>query len=245
MTTDWIARAANAALALGLAACVTDGAAPGLGVAQPSMAELRAASAAVGDGALPARITSGEAAAVPESTEAPPPARIVAAPEPAGPAAASDEAQIAALINAWRASHGLAAVPVSPALTEVARAHARDLAQNRPNRGDCTLHSWSDAGDWTPVCYTADDAQAEAMWSKPAELTGAAYPHRGFEIAYHALFRAAPDAAMTAWKDSPRHNNVLLQQGRWADTRWRAMGVGVAGGYAVVWFGRREDPQAG
>lgn len=154
------------------------------------------------------------------------------------------ENDIAAGLNAYRARQGLPPLPRSPLLDRVARAHAADLARRHPDtrtdaRGrPCNLHSWSDRGSWRAVCYTADHAYAALMWSKPREITQGAYPGDGFEIAYWSSEPATAAAALASWESSPGHEALMAQKGQWAAPPWRAFGVGVEGGYAVVWFGR-------
>jgi len=152
------------------------------------------------------------------------------------------------MVNDYRADHGLPPVPISPSLNAVAEAHVRDLMDNRPDtatgfgRGACNMHSWSSAGRWTPVCYTRDHARAPAMWSKPREITRGAYPGNGYEIAYWwSGGRITPEIALHGWQDSPGHNDLLIEDGPWRDANWRAMGVGIHGNYAVVWFGKEPD----
>ncbi len=122
--------------------------------------------------------------------------------------------------------------------------HADDLARRHPDQGTdprglpCNLHSWSSGGPWSAVCYTADHAYAERMWSKPAELTGGLYRGLGYEIAMMSTGPITADLAVDSWKASPGHRAVILETGTWKGTAWRAFGVGVSEGYAVVWFGR-------
>lgn len=153
------------------------------------------------------------------------------------------ENDIAAGLNAFRAKQGLPPLPRSPLLDQVAQAHAADLDEHHPDSGTdsrglpCNLHSWSDQGPWTPVCYTADHAYAALMWSKPIEITKGAYPGFGYEIAYWSSNPVVADQALATWKDSPGHRALMAQTGAWKEP-WRAFGVGVQGGYAVIWFGR-------
>ncbi|MBI4955139.1 MAG: hypothetical protein HY908_24160 [Myxococcales bacterium] len=35
---------------------------------------------------------------------------------------------------------------------------------------------------------------------------------------------------------------ALLNQDKWADTTWRAMGAGIVDSHAAVWFGKDADP---
>ena len=179
---------------------------------------------------------------------------LVAAGSLAGalPAAATDpgnclspeEAQLLQAINDYRVDEGHAPVPWSKSLTAVAQWHVWDLETNHPDaQPSCNLHSWSDQGIWTPVCYTSDHAYADLMWSKPSEITLGVYSAFGYENAYFASAGATPGGALAAWKASPSHNNVILNQDIWSSRDpWPAMGAGIFGSYAVVWFGDMTDP---
>lgn len=144
------------------------------------------------------------------------------------------------LVNAYRGEHGLPAIPASSSLCTVGQTHVEDLKTNAPHTqpGGCNLHSWSDAGTWTPCCYTPDHAQAQCMWNKPRELT--VYPGNGYENG--SAGAGTPEAALDGWKNSPAHNDVMLNNGIWADYPWGAIGVGFTDGYAVLWFGVEVDP---
>lgn len=196
-----------------------------------------------------------------ESLE-PTPTTVEASPAPgasATPAAASpspvpsratvagyseDERELHQLLMAYRAEKGLAAIPLSPSLTTVARAHVADLIKHPPDGKTCNLHTWSSDGDWSSGCYTRDHAQASIMWDKPRELT--TYPGNGYEIAvgYYGDVSGTitPEGAMTSWKGSAGHNAVMINAAPCSDTTWRAVGVGIDGGYATVWFGKEADP---
>jgi hypothetical protein len=155
------------------------------------------------------------------------------------------EATLAQLVNTYRVQNGRAAVPVSFSLSSVAQWHVWDLQANNPVGGTCNLHSWSGGMPslWTAVCYTPDHAQAAQMWNKPRQVTHDAYTASGYEIAYGASgFTATPQGALAAWQGSPGHNEVILNNGAWASRNpWPAMGVGLFGGFAVVWFGDAAD----
>jgi len=159
----------------------------------------------------------------------------------------SDEAELARMVNDYRADNGLPPVPMSRSLNAVAQAHVRDLMENRPDtatgfgRGNCNMHSWSAAGRWKPVCYTRDHARATSMWSKPREITRGAYPGNGYEIAYWWSGEITPEIALDGWQDSPAHNDLIVEDGPWRGADWQAMGVGIDGHYAVVWFGKEPD----
>jgi len=155
------------------------------------------------------------------------------------PEGCSDDAvELVMLVNAYRSENGKPAIPLAPSLCMVGDTHVQDLADNNPDAApECNLHSWSNAGSWSPCCYTADHAQAQCMWDKPTELTS--YPGNGYENASRGA--QSPAAALDLWKASPGHNDVILSQGIWSDYPWGAIGAGFHGGYAVLWFGQEAD----
>ena len=151
------------------------------------------------------------------------------------------ENELGELINQYRIDNGLAAVPVTVSLTEVAQLHVVD-AYLYPHQAPCNLHSWSANGNWSPVCYLPDNSNAQGMWDKPREITGNIYTGNGYEI-ISAGFTTSQEALL-AWQNSPAHNDVLLNQGIWSNfSPWSAMGVGVHEGYRSIWFGSVVDPQ--
>lgn len=150
------------------------------------------------------------------------------------------EAELYRLIMEYRKANGLPEIPRSNALTQVARLHVRDLEENHPDRGGCNLHSWSAHGTWSACCYTDNHSEASCMWNKPRELTS--YKGNGFEIAHWSTEKVTPDAALRGWQGSHGHNSLLLNQGPWKDP-WNAIGIGIRGSYAVVWFGTAADPK--
>jgi hypothetical protein len=149
------------------------------------------------------------------------------------------EQRLYRLLMEYRSSKGLPPIPLSPNLSFVAKTHVRDLQANPPS-GKCNFHSWSDAGSWTPCCYTDDHARAQCMWAKPRELTE--YPGNGYEIASWSSGQNSPETALAGWKGSRLHNAVIINSGSWARIKWGAVGVGIYGSYAVVWFGEESDP---
>jgi hypothetical protein len=153
-------------------------------------------------------------------------------------AAQSTTAGIAEVINKYRAEQGLAPIPVSDELTQVAKAHIADLAANHPEDAcNGNLHSWSDNGNWTGGCYDPnDDTTWPLMWDKPRELT--AYPGDGFEVSAWADPAISAEQALALWVGSPPHRDVLLNNGIWADFPWGAIGGWAENGYACAWFGK-------
>lgn len=154
----------------------------------------------------------------------------------------SEELKLYHLINDYRVKNGLPKIPLSPSLTYVAQTHAKDLSENPPS-GKCNMHSWSYSGKWSGCCYTSDHAQAQCMWNKPRELT--VYPGNGYENTYRVTSqykKLSAASAINSWKKSRNHNAVILNQGIWNDFHWKAVGVGIYSGYAVLWFGNENDP---
>jgi hypothetical protein len=170
---------------------------------------------------------------------------IISKPYPLPPAGepgyclTADETHLAALINDYRQANNLPAAPLSRSLSMVAQWHVYDLQINKPNTGTdprgfaCNLHSWSNQGNWTPVCYTDDHTYASGMWFKPNEITNGIYQSHGFEIAIgaddwtalppHMPLRAgktARDIMMSSWKKMPGQARTGRQ---WASDYTRAM----------------------
>lgn len=160
------------------------------------------------------------------------------------------EADMGARVNAARAASNLPAVPLSTSLCTVAQWHVIDMFTNHPASGTdprgmpCNLHSWSNKGIWSPVCYTSDHFYANGMWNKPREISAGAYSANGYENAYSGPASDPQIAAhaVVLWLDDPPHADVILERGIWAGSNWQAMGTGVFNGYAVLWFGQLADP---
>jgi uncharacterized protein YkwD len=86
------------------------------------------------------------------------------------------------------------------------------------------------------------------MWDKPRELTN--YQGDGYEISFWSTYNyASPEASakdiLNGWKKSPGHNDIIVNKNTWKKVEWQAIGVGIAGEYANVWFGKEEDNTAG
>lgn len=157
----------------------------------------------------------------------------------------SAEKELARQINLYRKSRNLPVVPLSASLSIVARAHVLDLSEHYEYGGNCNLHSWSESPDWSSCCYTNDHSKASCMWDKPRELT--VYSGDGYEIAFFSNYEYESDAAfakdvLDGWKSSRGHHELIINKGKWTTSRWQAMGVGVFGDFAVVWFGEEIDP---
>ncbi len=152
-----------------------------------------------------------------------------------------EEKKLFDLVMDYRKSKKLKPIPYSAKLTKVAQAHVRDLMDNfdYANRGDCNPHSWSDKGNWSACCYTADHSKASCMWDKPKEISG--YAGNGFEIAYYSSGGANAGEGLDGWKKSPGHNPLLINSGTWSNLEWKGIGIGIYGQYGVVWFSDGEE----
>jgi uncharacterized protein YkwD len=152
-----------------------------------------------------------------------------------------EEQKLYDLIMQYRKTKKLKSISFSAALTKVAQAHVRDLAENYvfQEGNECNPHSWSAKGNWSSCCYTNDHKEARCMWSKPQEIAG--YAGNGYEIAYFSSAGANAVEGIEGWKKSPGHNPVIVNLGTWAKVEWKAIGVGIYKEYGVVWFGEMED----
>lgn len=150
-----------------------------------------------------------------------------------------EENKLYTLLMAYRKEMGLPSIPLSKSLTKVAQTHVKDLQQNYIFQDKCNMHSWSAKGKWTACCYTPNHAKATCMWNKPRELT--TYKGNGYEIAFGIEgAEANAEEALEGWKQSAPHNALIANTGLWNET-WNAIGVGIFGGFAVVWFGNEVD----
>lgn len=154
-----------------------------------------------------------------------------------------DELKLYNLINKYRQQNGLDEVALSKNLCYVAKLHVSDLNYNRPDTANCNLHSWSDQGHWAECCYGPTKFNNTCMTSKPQELTS--YPGPGYEIAFWESVDALPEIVLDLWKSASASNDLILNRDIWKDKSWKAFGVGMLKGYAVVWFGAEPDEEQG
>lgn len=153
----------------------------------------------------------------------------------------TEEFKLFNLINECRCQHNKPPIPLSKSLTFVAQTHAEDLKFNVKEGNRCNLHSWSKKGPWSACCYKSDHSKAGCMWNKPRELT--TYPFNGYEIAYFHSWDPTAEDAFTHWIASENHKPVILNHGVWEEQNWQSIGIGIYEEYAVVWFGKRPDPE--
>jgi hypothetical protein len=157
----------------------------------------------------------------------------------------AEELKLYNLMMAYRRERGMPKIPLSKSLTFVAKQHCLDLSSTRIDiRSGCNMHSWSGKGNWSKCCYTPDHRQAKCMWDKPKELTG--YPGNGYEIVFGSAdlsYTVTAERALEGWTSSIGHHNVISNREKWERTKWRAIGICMYKGYAIVWFGEDEDEQ--
>ena len=150
-----------------------------------------------------------------------------------------EEYRLYSIINEYRAKQGLSIIPVSRSLCYVAKIHARDLFFNRPDTGFCSLNSWSDKGKWTACCHSKYTPNPSCIVNKPVELTN--YAGEGHEICYWDSEALQPDTVFKFWLSIEPARMLLLNQEKWSNFSWNAMGVGLYKGYASVWVGGIRD----
>lgn len=150
-----------------------------------------------------------------------------------------DEFRLYELINAIRSEHNLPLIKLSKSLSFVAKEHVLDLDLNHPDTSICNLHSWSDKGIWTACCYQPYVYDNKCMLNKPDELTN--YRANGYELAYWDESVIIPDTIIKFWEEVPEALEMILTEGKWADKKWYALGVGIQNNYVAVWFGGRTD----
>lgn len=146
-----------------------------------------------------------------------------------------------AAVNKYRRDNDLSEIPASRWLTEVARKHTDDLETNKPEKGACSMHSWSDKGTWSACCYKLSSPSAKCMQNKPREISQGAFAADGFEIVVTFPGRMTEAIALEEWKRSKAHANVILNRGAWKNFKWKAAGASISEHYAVVWFAAEPD----
>ena len=169
----------------------------------------------------------------------PPVANLIAI-GPAQTTLSASERELYGRLMEHRKAHGLPPIPISKSLSFVAKLHVFDLERNGPVNST-NYHSWSPQGPWRAVHYTPDHRHARLMWGKPRELTR--YRGNGYEIVHMNSEAATHQGAFAAWKASVPHNEVILNQRAWKRLDWEAIGLGIYGRYAAVWFGTERDAE--
>lgn len=144
-------------------------------------------------------------------------------------------------INKYRAENALDPIPLSASLCYVAQTHVKDLYLNKPQRGNCSLHSWSGKGRWSECCYRNSMEDGNCMFEKPAELTG--YKSQAYEVIYYENKAVRVETVVDFWKSSYKSQSILLNQATWENYNWKAIGVGIFENYVSVWFGEASEQE--
>ncbi|MEI8046402.1 MAG: SPOR domain-containing protein [Bacteroidota bacterium] len=153
--------------------------------------------------------------------------------------ASQDETILYNMINDMRRENKLSLIPFSYQLSFVAHVHIDDLIQSKPQDKGCSLQGWSKSGKWSPCCNTKDAAGIQCMKSKPKEI--AAYPGNGYELIYWGEEKAIPGEALDLWQQLTASSEMILNRGKWKGYQWKAIGVGIKEGYAILWLGDKPD----
>ena len=149
------------------------------------------------------------------------------------------EYKLYTMINEHRTANDLPELSLSISLSYVAVTHVADLVNNNPDTSICNLNSWSNKGDWTPCCHNNYVPKSECILGKPRELTN--YRGEGHELAYWEPVPVNPDSLLAFWTSIKETNDFLLNLEQWDKYKWRAVGIGILEGYAVIWVGELPD----
>lgn len=149
------------------------------------------------------------------------------------------EYRLYSLINDYRNQLALNTIPLSRSLSFVAQTHAKDLNANFSTTDHCNMHSWSDKGTWMPFCFPADQNRKNDIKDKAKELTS--YPGKAWEITYWGNSDADLGSILEFWNNIPYASNMIGNTEEWSKKDWKSMGVGIDGGYVLVWFGIEAD----
>lgn len=150
-----------------------------------------------------------------------------------------EEFQLYELINEYRKSFALPPISLSKSLSYVAIAHARDLASFYNPDSVCNMHSWSNKGRWTPICFPSQQSRKNNVRLKAIEIIG--YPAEAYEITYWSNVEKMPRQILSFWREKKVSADMLLNRNEWKSSAWKAIGVGIEEGYAVVWLGKVVD----
>jgi len=151
----------------------------------------------------------------------------------------TEEEKLYMLINEYRKAMTLPAIPLSKSLSFVARTHCMDLFTNKPDTNTCNFHSWSDKGSWTACCFEKDIKDKSCMINKPKEITK--YSGYAYEIVYWENKSANADKAFNQWRETTASRTLITNFKKWENYHWKAVGVGIYKGFAILWFGEEED----
>ena len=138
-----------------------------------------------------------------------------------GDGCSSMASEFIAMVNEYRESNGLEAVPANSCLCQTCDEKTDQLRQ-----GLTQEHDWAD-------CKLLQDW--ECVRNKPNEICG--YSGKGYENYAWSQMGETPKNAFRQWKNSPGHNALMLNQKHWASKQFKGMGASFDGEYAVMLMG--------
>lgn len=150
-----------------------------------------------------------------------------------------DEMILFNLVNDLRKQNKLSVIPLSGSLCIVSRKHIENLITWKPQEEGCNLNSWTAGPSWTACCSNKDPKGTRCMNEKPSEITG--YSGKGYELVYWQEESASALEAFELWKQVQASRDMILCKGKWQSKEWKAMGIGIDQGYAVLWMGDKPD----
>jgi hypothetical protein len=153
-----------------------------------------------------------------------------------------DEIILYNMINDMRRQGKMQPIPLSSDLCIVAHTHIEDLIKWKPQEKGRSLQSWSNSGNWTSCDDPKDPSGIKCMKSKPKEITG--YPGNGYELIFWGEDKATPADAADLWQQVEASSDMILCRGKWKGFQWKALGVGLKDGYAVLWLGDKIDKKS-
>jgi len=144
----------------------------------------------------------------------------------------TEEKNLIEIINKYRVANGRSEVQNSSSLSMVANRRMLDLRQNLKR----LTHSWSNCS------YDIKDQKTWPCVADAPQRLNSGYNGQGYETLFRTSFgRATPVAALDAWKKSPPHNSIILNDGMFKDLSWEEFGVAIDGEFAALWFGSKDS----
>jgi hypothetical protein len=150
-----------------------------------------------------------------------------------------DEMILFNLVNDLRKQNKLSVIPLSGSLCIVSKKHIENLNTWKPQAEGCNLNSWTAGPSWSACCSNKDPKGTRCMNEKPSEITG--YAGKGYELVYWQEESASALEAFELWKQVQASREMILCKGKWQSKEWKAMGIGIGQGYAVLWMGDKSD----
>lgn len=150
----------------------------------------------------------------------------------------SEEAKLYHLINQYRIQRQLSPIAQSVSLNQVANRHVRDLQEN--------LALYNQNGKdwrfgWSNCPYNSEQSVTfSCLWSAPQRLK-TTYSAIAYEIICGGDGEITAEEALRCWQNNSLNNDLIINQGLWQNYQWRAMGIGIYNGYAVLWLGEKID----